>query len=118
MKINGVTVPTPSSIEYQLEHIDQAERNANATMLIDGIAVKVKLGMAWNYLSPSDAKTIMENTAAVAKRIVLVEDYPSPLTGTFTSGYFYFGGKKAGVMHIRSGNTIGYENFTVNAIEA
>ena len=117
MKFNGVTVPMPSAIEYQLEHIDKAERNANGTMLIDGITTKVKLNFIWNYLSPSDAKTIMDNTASVATRIILIEDYPSPVTGTLTTGYFYTGGKKGGVMQFSGGNTRGYVDFSLNAIE-
>lgn len=117
MKINGIDIPAPSSIEFQLEHIDEAERNSLGNMLIDGVNVKQRLQFSWKYLSVAQAQTIFEQVSSVTQRIVEIEDYPSPLTGNLESGNFYTGGKQAGSMQILNGNAIGYRDITFNAIE-
>ena len=45
IRINGVTIPTPSDYSVGIMDLSQAERNANGTMIIERIATKRKLEM-------------------------------------------------------------------------
>jgi hypothetical protein len=117
MKLNGVTVRLPSSIKVDIEHIDQAERNAKGDILIDGIAVKRKLTFNWNYLSVAEAKTIFENTSIVATRIIAVTDYPDPVTGSLATRNMYTSTKSGEAMKMGTGMTIGWRNVSLNCIE-
>ena len=40
IKINNVTIPSPSSLNVSVQDINKAERNTNGTMIIERIATK------------------------------------------------------------------------------
>ncbi|SHJ51859.1 hypothetical protein SAMN02745163_02048, partial [Clostridium cavendishii DSM 21758] len=54
IKINGVVLPAPTDYQVSINDISNAERNANGTMIIERIATKRKLELAWKFLSKED----------------------------------------------------------------
>lgn len=99
IKINGVTVPTPSDFSVGIQDLSKAERNAAGTMIIERIATKRKLELSYAYLDKSSLSTLL---TAVSPVFFTVE-YPDPQSGATRTGTFYCGDRKSGMMIFRSG---------------
>ena len=55
----GIVLPTPTSIDLELQPIDSAERNAQGDLLIDEITLKLKLPVSWKALRGESANRLM-----------------------------------------------------------
>lgn len=117
MKINGITFTDPSSAELSYENVDKAERNALATMLIDGVALKKTYALKWPRLLAAEAKSMLEQVTSVTSRIVPIE-FTDPLTGTAVSCNFYTGAsKKMNIGKIVGGLAEWVEDVSFSIIE-
>jgi hypothetical protein len=116
MILNGHTYTDPSVAELTYSNVDKAERNANALMLIDGVALKRKYEFSWAYLSIAEAKQLMIDTTSVANRIIAVSFYDL-LTDTYVSGNFYTGDKKVKITKLVANVAPYVRDISFNIIE-
>ncbi|SHH86475.1 DUF6711 family protein [Desulfosporosinus lacus] len=99
IKINGVTIPSPSSYQVNLQDINRVERNANGNTIIERIATKRKIDMSWNYLSQSDLAIVLQAISGVFFNV----EYVDPQDGSLKTGTFYSGDRKAGALDYQDG---------------
>ena len=100
MKINGVIIPTPSSMEVTLMDIDSdSYRNANGQLVRDRVAVKRKVTCAWNWLSVADAATLL--TAGEDEFFEMT--YLDPKAGENVTKTFYVGDRTSPVYSLVDG---------------
>ena len=94
MKINGTTIPTPSSLGWGIMSLDSEDsgRTLDGKMHIDKISDKEKLEPSWNGLNIHDTSLILQ--LVVPNRFVNVT-YLSPYTGTEVTKKFYTGDKSS-----------------------
>lgn len=112
IKINTVTIPTPSTFAVGVMDIVKAERNANAEMIIEKIATKRKLELAWNYLSSADLAALLQK---ITDTFFTVE-YPDPQTGAMRSATFYVGDRNCGMIDFLN-STPRYRDIKFNFVE-
>lgn len=110
--INGVDIPTPSSYSIGIQDLSNAERNANGTMIIERIATKRKIELAWAFLTREQISIILN---AVSPVFFTVE-YMDPLNGDIKSGTFYCGDRSIGLIDFK--NSIPrYKDIKFNLVE-
>lgn len=81
LKINGVTISTPSLFEVQISDLDgQSTRNANGYLIRDRIAVKRKLVCEWPPLNQEDCSRLL----ASVREVFFDVTYPDPELGVIT----------------------------------
>ena len=113
IKVNGVLIPTPSTLQIDISDIDgETYRNAKGEMIRDRIATKRKLNMTWNALTPKEMITLL---GAVADEFFTVE-YPEPATGTTATKKMYVGDRNAPMYRNINGNIL-WSGLTMNFIE-
>ena len=112
IKIDGWTIPTPSSYTVGIQDLSKAERNAKGTMVKELIATKRKLEMTWKYLPNDQLSQLLQ---AVQENFFEVE-YPDPQDGTMRTGTFYAGDRKVGALDYRNGE-IRWIDVQFNVIE-
>lgn len=112
IKVNSVTISTPSSFKVSLEDISKADRNAKGKIIIERITTKRKLELSYNYLSQADLATLLTAISAVFFTV----EYPDPMTGALRTGTFYSGSKSAGAIDYKAG-VMRWKDFAVNLIE-
>lgn len=112
IKINGVSIPTPSDLNIGIQDLSKAERTANGTMVIERIATKRKLELSWKYLSKEDLSTVFNAVAPVFFEV----EYIDPQENSVKTGTFYAGDRKAGALDFKNGN-IRYKDISVNLVE-
>ncbi len=112
IKINGVAIPTPSDYSIGIQDISKAERNANGTMIIERIATKRKIELAWNYLDKNDLSKAMNAVDPVFFQV----EYIDPQENRKKTGTFYAGDRKVGALDYISGN-IRWKDIKFSLIE-
>lgn len=112
IKIDGITIPTPSDYQVGIMDISKAERNARGNLIIERIATKRKLEFSWNYLSIEDLSRLLKLVSPVFFQI----DYIDPQENAWKTGTFYVGDRKAGALDYKNGN-IRYKDIKFNIIE-
>ena len=81
LRINGVTISTPSVFEVQISDLDgQSTRNANGLLIRDRIAVKRKLICEWPPLNQEDCSRLLTSV----KDVFFDVTYPDPELGVVT----------------------------------
>lgn len=112
IKVNGVTLPSPSEMSVGKMDLSKAERNANGLMLIERIASKTKLEMTWAYLTSSQARDLLLAVSPVFFTVT----YPDPRTNSIETGTFYVGDRNMGVLDYFD-DVARYKDFGMNFIE-
>lgn len=112
IKINGTTIPSPSSYQVGIMDVSKSERNSNAQIIIERIATKRKLELGWSYLSQTDLTTILNLVSAVFFTV----EYPDIATGTLQTKTFYVGDRTAQVIDYRDG-VMRWKDIKFNFIE-
>ncbi|EJW14280.1 hypothetical protein M5X00_31810 [Paenibacillus alvei] len=112
IKVNGVDLPTPSDYNVGIQDISKAERNARGTMIIERIATKRKLELAWKYLTKEQLQQVLNAVSPVFFNV----EYLDPQTGSRRSGSFYAGDRTVGAMDYINGN-IRWKDIKFNVIE-
>lgn len=94
MKINGVTVKTPSSMQVDIMDIDSdSYRTAKGNLVRDRVAVKRKIACSWNWLTIAECSTLLQ---AVEDEFVELT-YLDPKLGTVTTKTVYVGDRTSPV---------------------
>lgn len=112
IKVNGVELPTPSDYNVGIQDISKAERNARGTMIIERIATKRKLELAWKYLTKQQLQQVLNAVSPVFFNV----EYLDPQTGSRRSGSFYAGDRTVGAMDYIDGN-IRWKDIKFNVVE-
>lgn len=114
IRINGVSMPTPTSFSVTISDIssDDSKRNARGDMLIDRITTKRKIEMEWNFISLED----MSLTLRLVKDIFFSVEYPDPEEGKFITKTFYVGDRTAPMLDIIDGKPM-WKNVKFDFIE-
>lgn len=112
IKINGVDIPAPDDYQVGIQDISKAERNANGTMIIERIATKRKIDMAWKVLSRDEASILL----AAVSPVLFNAEYEDPQTGGIKIGTFYCGDRTAPMLTFVNGIPK-YKDVKFNIIE-
>ena len=112
IKINGVAIPAPSTFNPSIMDISNAERNANGMMIMEIIAQKQKLELAWDIIAADELKSILNLIDSAFFQV----EYPNPKTNKTTTKTMYCGDRTFGMIDYNGGNIL-YKGFKVNFIE-
>ena len=112
LKVNGVEMPTPSSMTPMMYDITEADRDSTGTMHIDLVATKYKLECSWNYLTQED----MTNLLKAIKSITFSISFIDPESGTNKTINVYKGDRSIPILRVIDGENT-YKDFKVNFIE-
>jgi hypothetical protein len=110
--IGAVDLPSPSEFSVGLMDLSKAERNAKGTMIIERIATKRKLELAWNYLTATQLATVLNAVTPVFFSVT----YRDPLTNADRTGTFYVGDRNVGMIDFQN-NVPRYKDIKFNLIE-
>jgi hypothetical protein len=92
--IDGVDLLTPSDFGVGIMDLSKAERNANGTMIIERIATKRKLELAYSYLTGAALSNILNAVEPVFFNVT----YLDPKTNGMRTGSFYCGDRSVGML--------------------
>lgn len=112
LKINGISIPTPSTMTVGVMDITDATRNARGNLIAEIITTKRKLNLSYKYLTSSQLSTLLK---AIEPMFFQVE-YIDPVIGGWRTGTFYVGDRNVEVFTYVNEN-IRYKNITFNFIE-
>ena len=115
LKVNGVFIQDPSSMEYQRYDLDSEEgsgRNQQGLMLRDRVATKVKLVCKFPPLKSKDLSILMK----AIDDVFFTLEYPDAYTGERRSMKCYAGDRTAPMYTCHTGEIL-WEGFSVNFIE-
>lgn len=111
--INGVTIKTPSKMKQTVSDLDgDSYRNASGTTIRDRIAVKRKLELSWNALTPAEAQALL----SAVSDVFFTVSYTDIATNARTTKTFYVGDRNIEAYSLRENKEI-YRNLTMNFIE-
>jgi hypothetical protein len=112
IKVNGVTLPSPSEMSVGVMDLSKAERNANGLMLIERIATKQKIECTWAYLTSNQVRDLLLAVSPVFFTVT----YPDPEKNSIQTGTFYVGDRNMGVLDYFN-DEARYKDFGMNFIE-
>lgn len=112
IKIDGITIPTPSDYQVGIMDISKAERNARGNLIIERIATKRKLEFSWKYLDKENLSKLLK----LVSPVFFKADYIDPQENAWKTGTFYVGDRKVGALDYKNGN-IRYKDIKFNIIE-
>lgn len=112
IKINTVQIISPTSYMASINDISKAERNANGEMVIERVATKRKLELAWNYLTQVQLSTLL----GMVSGVFFTVEYPDPQDGALKTGTFYAGDRSAGAIDYQNG-VVRWKDIKFNLIE-
>ncbi len=112
LELNGVAVKAPELHEVGIQDISNAQRNANATMIIERVATKKKIQLGWGVLSAEEMKTIL---TAVSPVFFTVK-YIDPVANESVTGTFYCGDRQVPMLQYKNGVPY-YKSLSFNVIE-
>lgn len=112
IKIDGRVIPAPTDFSVGIQDISKAERNARGDMIIERIATKRKLELAWQFLSKSEMQLVLSAVSPVLFQV----EYPDPETGALKTGTFYSGDRTAPALDFLNGE-IRWKNCGFNVVE-
>lgn len=99
LQVDGGDIPTPSQFTVGIADVNKkATRNANGKITIERITTKRKLDLAYNYLSQSDASTLLQAISDVFFEVT----YPDPQLGTTTTKTFYVGDRNTPMLDFQN----------------
>lgn len=110
--VNGVEIPTPSDYQVGIMDLSQAGRNAKGNLLIERIATKRKIEMAWNYLD----KDVLSQLLKLVSPVFFQVTYIDPQENSVKTGTFYVGDRNMGALDYKQGK-IRYKDIKMNFIE-
>ena len=100
-KINGVSIPTPTSYEYSIEDLssEATGRTMDGTMHKDVVAVKDYYTCGWDHLSWEDTAVLMN---AINGKTRVTFTYLDPrIPGTWSTGNFYVGQRGGAALDLK-----------------
>ena len=118
IQVGATTFPNPSTYEIGLSDIvgTETNRSANGYLLADKIADKIKITLAWRYLTNAQYVSIM---TAINANFFFSVIYHDPRTGTTATKTMYSGDRTSGIFkYNQDTNTItGWADVKFSLIE-
>lgn len=112
IRIDGQSLPIPSSLQVGIMDISNASRNAQGDMVIDRIATKRKLELAWDHLSAEQLSSLLQRVSPV----LFTVEFPDPQDGTTRTGTFYCGDRTVGALDYKNG-VVRWKDIKFNLVE-
>lgn len=112
IKINGVDIPAPTDFQVGIMDISKAERNAKGEMIIERIATKRKLELAFKNLPKDESSKLLKLVSSVFFEV----EYIDPQDNGFKTGTFYCGDRTSGMMGFLNGQPY-WKDVKFNLIE-
>jgi len=113
LKINGILLPSPDTIEVSIYDIDgETFRNANGDLIRDRITTKRKLKCKWSYLTSNKISIILQNI----KEEFFTIEYIDPEEGQQIAKTFYVGDRVAPIL-IKQNDLNYFWSLSLNFIE-
>lgn len=112
IKIDGITIPTPSTYQIGIMDLSKAERNAKGDIVIDRIATKRKIELTWRHLKKEELSTLLTRVSPVFFQV----EYLDPQTDDVKTGTFYCGDRIAQSIDYIDGK-MRYKDIKFNLIE-
>ena len=104
--VNDRPVPTPSSLTVTLFDVAGAgERNALGETVIDRVATKRRLELAWSHLSPEALAGLLAATGET----FFTAAYPDPLTGAAREMTCFVEDRSAAVLRVEDGAPVWHD---------
>lgn len=105
LKINGVTMPEPSALEWSLQDLstEDSGRTLDGTMFKDKVSQKRKLSCEWPPMKWSEISTLL---TAVNQSVMMSVTYPDAMSGQYETRTFYVGDRTAPVKRLIAGNEL------------
>jgi len=114
LKINGIVMPTPSTMKVNIFDVSAtADRSASGKMIIDRVGTKRKLELSWAHLTASELSKLL---SAVGDRTFFTAAYPDPQTGGLRAMSCYCGDRATGVLRMEDGAPV-WTDVEMNWIE-
>ena len=99
--INGSAVKSPSSMEISLFDVgDASKRNAAGEQIIDRIATKRRLSLAWSVMTPEQLSGLF---SAIGDQPFFTVSYPDPVTGLARTATCFCDERSTGVLRMAAG---------------
>lgn len=118
LKVNGVKISTPQTLEYQRYDLDSEEgsgRNQNGLMFRDRKATKVKIVCTWPPLEDSEMRVLLNSV----KSTFFTLEYPDPYEPTGRRTMTAYVGDRTSPLfkidHVK--NVCVWEGLSMNFIE-
>lgn len=99
LKINGVDMPSSSSLGFGIQDISKADRNARGTMIKEHIATKQKLQLSWSFLTAPELSKILTAVRPSSFKATYID----PVTNQLRTGDFYAGDRNVEAMIYKDG---------------
>lgn len=112
IKIDGVTIPNPSTYQIGIMDLSKAERVASGDIVIERIATKRKIELTWRYLENQKLSTLLKRVSPVFFDV----EYLDPESNEIKKGTFYCGDRGAQSIDYRNGK-MRYKDIKFNLIE-
>lgn len=113
LKINNVEMPSPKPYTVSINDIDgNTNRNADAIIYRDRIAVKRKLSLEWGPLTQNETQTLLN---AVSSEFFTCE-FLDPQTGTLTKT-MYVGDRSTATLVLDSSGHVWWNGLKMDFIE-
>lgn len=112
LQINGVEMPTPSSLTVMEYDITEGERDSTGTMHLDLIATKNKVECSWKHLTQTEMSTIL----SAISQLTFSVGFVNPTSGSAKTATYYKGDRTIPVMRVVNGVNQ-YQDFKVNFVE-
>lgn len=112
IKINSVTIATPSTFLVNIFDLSDSFRGGKGTFKQEIIATKRTLEFSYALISWADISTLL----TALKTPPFSVEYPDPETGTMRTGNFYIGDRKAPALDYQNG-TVRWKDLKFNLIE-
>lgn len=112
IKVNGTELPAPTDFQAGVMDISKAERNAKGSMIIERVATKRKLELAWKNLSAEETSKLLKLVSTVFFNV----SYIDPQDNSMRTGTFYCGDRTIGMLGFLNGKVY-YKDVKFNLIE-
>lgn len=115
-KINGVEIPTPQTMKYNIYDIDSEEgagRNQMGKMFRDRVAVKRKIECTWAPMYSSQINSLLNKMTDEFFSFT----YPDAQTGGVRTMICYVGDRSAEAYMIVNGSKVLWQGLSANFIE-
>jgi hypothetical protein len=111
LTINGYAT-SPNALTVAKMDISKAERNGTGKMIIERIATKTKLSLAYTFLSATDMKNLLNAVAPSYYNVTYID----PVTNTSVTSSFYAGDRSMGYIDFING-VARYKDVSFDLIE-
>lgn len=117
LTVNGTELPEPQEFSVSVQDVDyESGRNQTGYMFRDrvrgGANAPRKLECKFPPLTMSEISTVLQTVNGASMYVT----YPDPYTGSFRTGQFYVGDRKA-PLYWRHGNEYLWKDLAFNFIE-